>query len=80
MIIASGTSTGHVGGLTTNLQKFFSNLGYKAINIEGKSQCEWIAVDLIDAVVHIFCPEKRDIYQLEKMWSVPNKRAAEAKI
>ena len=69
MIIASGTSSRHIQALSEQvLQKFKSN-GVKNCKIEGKESNEWKLVDGLDVIVHIFNPEKRKFYELEKMWS-----------
>ena len=69
MIIASGTSSRHIQALSEQvLQKFKSNW-VKNCKIEGKESNEWKLVDGLDVIVHIFNPEKRKFYELEKMWS-----------
>ena len=69
MIIASGTSSRHIQALSEQvLEKFRSN-GLNDSKIEGKESTEWKLVDGIDLIVHIFHPEKRKFYELEKMWS-----------
>ena len=69
MIIASGTSSRHIQALSEQvLEKFRSN-GVKNSKIEGKESLDWKLVDGIDLIVHIFNPEKRKFYELEKIWS-----------
>ena len=69
MIIASGTSSRHIQSLSEQvLDKLIDN-GIKNCKIEGKDSQEWKLVDGIDLIVHIFHPEKRRFYELEKMWS-----------
>ena len=69
MIIASGTSSRHIQSLSEQvLEKLIDN-GIKESKIEGKDSTEWKLVDGIDLIVHIFHPEKRKFYELEKMWS-----------
>ncbi|MDA9084790.1 ribosome silencing factor [Candidatus Pelagibacter sp.] len=69
MIIASGTSSRHIQALSEQvLQKLKSN-GVKNSKIEGKESSDWKLVDGIDLIVHIFNPEKRKFYELEKIWS-----------
>ena len=69
LIIASGTSSRHIQALSeTVLEKFKSN-GISNCKIEGSESNDWKLVDGIDVVVHIFNPEKRKFYDLEKMWS-----------
>ena len=69
MIVASGTSSRHIQSLSEQvLDKLIDN-GIKNCKIEGKDSQEWKLVDGIDLIVHIFHPEKRKFYELEKMWS-----------
>ena len=69
MIIASGTSSRHIQSLSEQvLEKFIDN-GLRDSKIEGKESNEWKLVDGIDLIVHIFHPEKRKFYELEKIWS-----------
>ena len=69
MIIASGTSSRHIQSLSEQVLEKLKNNGVKDSKIEGKESGEWKLVDGIDLIVHIFHPEKRKFYELEKMWS-----------
>jgi len=69
MIVASGTSSRHIQSLSEQVLEKFKNNGLKNCKIEGKDSAEWKLVDGIDIVVHIFNPEKRRFYELEKIWS-----------
>ena len=69
MIIASGTSSRHIQSLSEQVLEKLKNNGIKDSQIEGKDSSEWKLVDGIDLIVHIFHPEKRRFYELEKMWS-----------
>jgi ribosome-associated protein len=69
MIIASGTSSRHIQSLSEQVLEKFKNNGLKDSKIEGKESNEWKLVDGIDLIVHIFHPEKRKFYELEKIWS-----------
>jgi len=69
MIIASGTSSRHIQSLSEQVLDQLKNNGIKDSKIEGKDSNEWKLVDGIDLVVHIFHPEKRKFYELEKMWA-----------
>ena len=69
MIIASGTSSRHIQSLSEQVLEKLRNNGIKDCKIEGKDSSEWKLVDGIDLIVHIFHPEKRKFYELEKMWS-----------
>ena len=69
MIIASGTSSRHIQALSEQVLEKFKNNGVNNCKIEGKDSNDWKLVDGIDLIVHIFNPEKRKFYELEKMWS-----------
>ena len=69
MIIASGSSSRHIQSLSEQVLEKFKDNGIKSSRIEGKDSNEWKLVDGIDLIVHIFHPEKRKFYELEKMWS-----------
>ena len=69
MIIASGTSSRHIQSLSEQVLEKLKNNGVKDSKIEGKESGEWKLVDGIDLIVHIFHPEKRKFYELEKIWS-----------
>jgi len=69
MIIASGTSSRHIQALSEQVLKKFKKSGIKDCKIEGKESNDWKLIDGIDVIVHIFNPEKRKFYELEKMWS-----------
>ena len=69
MIIASGNSSRHIQSLSEQVLEKFRDCGMKDSKIEGKESTEWKLVDGIDLIVHIFHPEKRKFYELEKMWS-----------
>ncbi|MDB3947143.1 ribosome silencing factor [Candidatus Pelagibacter sp.] len=69
MIIASGTSSRHIQSLSEQVLEKLKANGIKNSKIEGKESNEWKLVDGIDLIVHIFHPEKRKFYELEKIWS-----------
>ncbi len=69
MIIASGTSSRHIQALSEQVLEKLKDSGIKDSKIEGKDSSEWKLVDGIDLIIHIFHPEKRKFYELEKMWS-----------
>ena len=69
MIVAIGTSSRHIQSLSEQVLEKFKTNGLKNCKIEGKDSTEWKLVDGIDIVVHIFNPEKRKFYELEKIWS-----------
>ena len=76
MIIASGTSSRHIQSLSEQVLDKFKENGLSQCKIEGRDSTEWKLVDGVDIVVHIFNPEKRKFYELEKIWSelIPKER------
>jgi ribosome-associated protein len=80
MVIASGTSSRHVGALAEKLSERLKTLGIKDVYMEGLENSDWVVVDAGDVVIHLFKPEVRSYYNLEKMWQTPhlaNKQAIE---
>ena len=74
MIIASGNSSRHIQSLSEILVKKLGENGIGKFKIEGKSSNEWKLIDAIDIIVHIFHPERRKFYDLEKMWCDPSNK------
>ena len=77
MIIASGTSSRHLQALSEILVTELKKIGLEECRIEGRQSSDWKLVDTNDIIVHIFHPEKREFYDLEKMWSeeIPKEKA-----
>ena len=77
MIIASGTSSRHLQSLAEILVAELKHIGIDNCRIEGKDSNDWKLVDANDVIVHLFHPEKREFYDLEKMWSeeIPKEKA-----
>ena len=77
MIIASGTSSRHLQALSEILVTELKNIGLEKCHIEGRESNDWKLVDANDIIIHIFHPEKRKFYDLEKMWSeeIPKEKA-----
>ena len=69
IIIASGTSSRHIQALSEQVLEKLKTNGVKNSKIEGKESLDWKLVDGIDLIIHIFNPEKRKFYELEKIWS-----------
>lgn len=67
MVIASGRSNTHVGAIADRLLRSCKDLGVVP-RVEGLQNCDWVLVDAGDVIVHIFRPEVRQFYNLEKMW------------
>jgi ribosome-associated protein len=68
MIIATGRSSVHVGAIADRVVKACKAAGIPAPRIEGLPNCDWVLLDAHDAIVHIFKPDVRQFYNLEKMW------------
>ena len=69
MVIATGTSGRHIAALADHLAERLKADGIKGVVVEGKDQGDWVLIDSGDVLVHLFRPEVRDFYQLEKLWS-----------
>lgn len=69
MVVASGTSTRHVGALADNVIKTAKEQGISVLGVEGESGADWVLVDLGDLVVHVMLPETRELYDLERLWA-----------
>ncbi|WP_246737579.1 ribosome silencing factor [Nordella sp. HKS 07] len=78
MIVATGRSNRHVGAIADQLVEKLKGEGYKDLRVEGLPHADWVLVDAGDIVVHIFRPEVRSFYNLEKLWSdhAPDERVA----
>ncbi len=77
MVIASGGSHRQVGAMADHLVEKLKQAGLDGIAVEGKNHCDWVLVDAGDVVVHLFRPEVREFYRLEKLWSdVPETKEA----
>lgn len=72
MIVASGRSHRHVGAIANQLSTKLKDCGFGRGRIEGLPHCDWVLIDAGDVIVHVFRPEVRDFYNLEKLWSVEN--------
>ena len=69
MVIASGRSHRHVGAIADRLAHDLKGAGFGPLRIEGLPHCDWVLIDLGDVIVHVFRPEVRGFYNLEKMWA-----------
>lgn len=69
MVIASGRTDRHVGAVADQIQRKLKEGGHGSFRAEGLEACDWVLVDTGDIIVHVFRPEVRDFYNLEKMWS-----------
>lgn len=71
MVIASGRSNRHVSAVADHLLRELKSAGHKSIKVEGLQSADWVLVDIGDIIVHLFRPEVREFYSLEKMWQMP---------
>jgi ribosome-associated protein len=70
IVVASGTSSRHITSMAEKLRERLAARGTKEIRTEGMAQANWVVVDAGDVIVHLFRPEVREFYNIEKMWSV----------
>lgn len=69
MVIASGRSQRHVGAMADKIVRRLKDAGLGRARIEGQPACDWVLIDAEDVIVHIFRPEVREFYKLERAWS-----------
>ncbi len=69
LIVASGRSARHVGALADHVTRKLKEMGVTNVNVEGLPHCDWVLVDAGDVVVHLFRPEVRAFYNIEKIWA-----------
>lgn len=69
MVIATGRSQRHVGAIADHLDRDIHEVGGRVASIEGVPHCDWVLIDAGDVIVHVFRPEVRSFYNIEKMWS-----------
>jgi len=70
LVIASGRSDRHVGAIAENLLRRVKEFGLGRCKVEGLNKRDWVLIDLGDIIVHLFRPEVREFYNLEKIWSI----------
>jgi ribosome-associated protein len=70
MIVASGRSHRHVGAMADHLLRALKDAGHGRARVEGLPHCDWVLIDAGDVIVHLFRPEVRGFYNIEKIWSV----------
>jgi ribosome-associated protein len=77
LIVASGRSHRHVGAMADHLLRTLKDEGYGKVRVEGMPHCDWVLIDAGDVIVHLFRPEVRAFYNIEKIWAVePPPRSA----
>ena len=68
MVVASGRSHRHVGAIADNLVRDLKKAGHGPARVEGLPHCDWVLIDIGDVIIHLFRPEVRTFYNIEKMW------------
>jgi ribosome-associated protein len=79
MVVTSGRSNRHVGSVADRVLEELHKAGIRQVRVEGMPLCDWVLIDAGDVIVHVFRPEARAFYNLEKMWaggSAGNRRAS----
>lgn len=69
MVVASGRSQRHVGAMADKVMRRLKDAGFGRARVEGMTACDWVLIDAEDVIVHLFRPEVRDFYNLERVWS-----------
>ena len=70
LIVASGRSHRHVGAIADHVLRALQDQGYGKARVEGLPHCDWVLIDTGDLIIHLFRPEVRTFYNIEKIWSV----------
>jgi len=79
LIIASGRSHRHVGALADHAMRALKDAGFGKVRVEGLPACDWVLLDAGDVVVHLFRPEVRSFYNIEKIWSVSSNHMVDSR-
>ena len=69
MVVTTGRANRHVGAIAENVAKGLKESGVKSPHVEGMPNCDWVLIDSGDVIVHIFRPEVREFYNLERLWT-----------
>jgi ribosome-associated protein len=78
LVVASGRSHRHVGAMADHLLRALKEQGYGRARVEGLPHCDWVLIDTGDIIVHLFRPEVRGFYNIEKIWSVDSAHMTQA--
>ena len=78
MVVTSGRSNRHVGAVAERVLDDLRKAGVSGLRVEGMPHCDWVLIDAGDVIVHVFRPEVRDFYHLEKMWEPGSTRGRRA--
>lgn len=71
MVVASGTSKRHVGSMADHIVEVAKKIGAPFTAVEGATHCDWVLIDVGDVLVHLFRPEIREFYAIERLWGAP---------
>jgi ribosome-associated protein len=80
LIVASGRSHRHVGAMADHLLRALKEEGYGRARVEGMPHCDWVLIDTGDVIIHLFRPEVRSFYNIEKIWSVDSPHRTQATV
>ncbi len=80
MVVATGQSKRHINSLAFYIETEMKKNGYAAPKVEGLDESEWVLIDAFDVIIHVFCPEAREFYNIEKMWSMIIPEALQAQV
>jgi ribosome-associated protein len=69
MIVTTGRANRHVGAIAENVAKGLKETGIKSLHVEGLPNCDWVLIDSGDVILHVFRPEVREFYNLERLWT-----------
>lgn len=78
LVVTSGRSNRQVGAIADRLIEDLHKAGVRDVRVEGMPHCDWVLIDAGDVIVHVFRPEVRAFYQLEKMWARPRPQGRQA--
>ncbi|MFQ5563645.1 MAG: ribosome silencing factor [Parvularculaceae bacterium] len=78
MVIATGRSRRHVGAIADKIIRRLKEIGFGRARAEGQPACDWVLIDAVDVIVHLFRPEVRSFYNLERIWSETARAPAKA--
>lgn len=69
MVVTTGRSNCHVGAVAENVAKGLKEAGQKKLHVEGLTNCDWVLIDTGEVILHVFRPEVREFYNLERLWT-----------
>ena len=78
LVVASGRSHRHVGAMADHLLRALKDEGYGRARVEGLPSCDWVLIDTGDVIIHLFRPEVRTFYNIEKIWAVDSPHRTQA--